>query len=107
MSIFEMIRKVQNLKNGDGFTMKNRELINYKTGYQLADYGHEYDNVFDVIQCIIAMNYNVGVWYENGIYYVDHSFRVNTKKQAISDGKKYNQISVYDWKHAKVVYIEY
>lgn len=50
------------------------------------------------------MNGNCGVWLENGIYYVDHSFRVDTKKEAIAIGRKHNQISVFGWKRKNLAY---
>ena len=46
----------------------------------------------------------IDCWLENGIYYVDHSFRVDTKKEAIAIGRKHNQISVFGWKRKNLAY---
>ena len=44
------------------------------------------------------------VWLENGIYYIDHSFRVNTKREAMEIGKAHNQISVLCWRTMGLAY---
>ena len=35
------IRTIRKLINGDGLTLKAGKIINYKTGWQVADYGIE------------------------------------------------------------------
>lgn len=99
-----MKEKLQALKNNDGLTLKNYKAIMYKTGYQVADYGKECKTIAEAVQAIDEMNGNCGIWYSEGIYYIDHSYRVNTKKQALLDGKKYNQISVLKWSNMSLVY---
>ena len=92
-----MIRELRRLENEGGFTLKNGVKISYKTGYQVADYGIETKSVYEAAEAIEKMGGNAGVWFYNGIYYIDHSFRVNTKKEAVTIGKKHNQTSVYAW----------
>ena len=99
-----MKEKLEALKNNDGMTLKGYKEIVYKTGYQVADYGVECRNVQEALQAVQDMNGNCGIWYSDGIYYVDHSYRVSTKKQALADGKKYNQISVLKWSDMSLVY---
>ena len=50
------------------------------------------------------MSGNCGVWFENGVYYIDHSFRVDTKREALEIGRKFNQISVFGWRTKKLAY---
>ena len=99
-----MINLLKNLKNNDGLTLKDNQPIEYKTGWQVADYGYECKTIEEAAAVIQKMNGNCGVWLENGIYYVDHSFRVDTKKEAIAIGRKHNQISVFGWKRKNFVY---
>ena len=99
------IRTIRKLKNNDGLTLKNGKKIIYKTGFQVADYGKEYTTAEDAMHAIkTEFKGNCGVWLEDGIYYVDHSFRVNTKTQAVALGKQYNQISVLGWKKMNLIY---
>lgn len=98
------IRTINKLANGDGLTLKGGKVIRYKTGWQVADYG---DVAYTARECMVLVKKyagNCGVWLENGVYYVDHSFRVNTKKQALELGKMYNQISVYGWARGNLAY---
>ena len=44
------------------------------------------------------------VWFSNGIYYVDKSHRVNTKREALEVGRTHNQISVLKWADMSLVY---
>ena len=41
---------------------------------------------------------------EKGVYYVDHSFRVKTKKEALEIGRKHKQISVFGWARKNLAY---
>ena len=92
------------LANNDGLTLKAFKAIAYKTGYQVADYGFEYKSAHDAAKAIIAMQGNCGVWYSDGVYYIDHSIRVKTKKDALAMGRKYNQISILKWADMSLIY---
>lgn len=98
------IRTIRKLQENDGLTLKNGKPIYYKSGYQVADYGIETNSPEDAMKAIREMGGNCGVWLEKGIYYIDHSFRVSTKRQALAVGRNHNQISVLCWKNMSLVY---
>ena len=98
------IRSIRKLVNGDGLTLKNCKVINYKSGWQVADHGIETTDAREAINAVKSMNGNCGVWFENGVYYIDHSFRVDTKREALEIGRKFNQISVFGWRTKKLAY---
>lgn len=102
--MIKVIEQVANLKDSEGLTIKNYQSITYKSGWQVADYGVECNNVQDAVAAIARYKGNCGVWLEKGIYYIDHSFRVNTKKEALAIGKAHNQISVLKWSNMSLVY---
>lgn len=99
-----MKKMLQALKENDGLTLKGYKAIMYKTGYQVADYGTECKTVEEALKAIEAMNGDCGVWYSDKTYYIDHSFRVNTKKKALTIGREHNQISILDWKTMQLIY---
>ncbi len=99
-----MKKMLQALKENDGLTLKGYKAIMYKTGYQVADYGTECKTIEEALKVIESMNGDCGVWYSDKTYYIDHSFRVDTKKEALTIGRKHNQISVLDWKTMKLIY---
>lgn len=99
-----MLEKIMALKNSDGLTLKKYQSIIYKSGWQVADTGVECKTAIEAVEAIEQYNGTCGVWYENGVYYIDHSFRVSTKKQAMEIGRKYNQISVLKWSTMTLVY---
>lgn len=99
-----MLELMRSLVNHGGVTLKNGKEILYKSGWQVADYGVECKTAEEAAKAVENMNGNCGVWLENGIYYVDHSFRVNTKKRALEVGRAHNQISVYGWKKGNLAY---
>lgn len=92
------------LKNNDGLTLKDGKAITYKTGYQVADYGIECKTLEEAEKAIAEMNGTCGIWFSDGIYYIDHSFRVNTKKEALKIGRENNQISILKWSDMSLVY---
>ena len=98
------IRTILKLKDNEGITLRNGHIITYKTGWQVANYGIETTDPKTAIQMVKLMKGNCGIWYSEGIYYIDHSFRVNTKKEAIKIGIECNQISVYCWKTSSLTF---
>lgn len=98
------IRTIRKLHNDDGLTLKAGRIITYKTGWQVADYGYELRTAEEAISCVRELGGNCGIWYSEGIYYIDHSFRVNTKKEALTIGRQHSQISIYGWKTQKLAY---
>ena len=98
------IRTLKKLANNDGLTLKNGKLITYKTGYQVATEGLETADIQEAMKMIRNYNGNCGVWFSEGIYYIDKSHRVSTKKEALEIGRKCNQISVLKWATMGLVY---
>lgn len=98
------IRTIRKLTNNDGLTLKAGKVISYKTGWQVADHGIEAYSPEEAIKAVRDMKGNCGIWLENGIYYVDHSFRVDTRKEALEIGRKHSQISVFGWKRKNLAY---
>ena len=99
-----MYELIKALKDNDGLTLKGYKSINYKTGYQVADYGIERKSVKGVLRAIERMEGNCGIWYSEGIYYIDHSFRVKTKRDALRIGKEHTQIARLKWSDMSLVY---
>lgn len=98
------IRSILKLKNNDGLTLKNGAPITYKSGYQVATEGIECKTAREAINAVKSYNGNCGVWYSEGVYYIDKSHRVNTKTEALTIGRACNQISVLRWRDMGLVY---
>ena len=98
------VRSIRKLANNDGLTLKAGVIVKYRSGWQVADYGVECSTADDAIKAVKAYAGNCGIWYADGIYYIDHSFRVNTKHEALTIGRQYKQISVYGWRSGKLAY---
>lgn len=98
------IRSIRKLANNDGLTLKNGKPITYKTGWQVATEGIQTESAREAIEAVKAYNGNCGIWFADGIYYIDKSKRVNTKREALEIGKACNQISVLRWRDLGLVY---
>lgn len=98
------IRTLKGLKDNDGLTLKDGKRITYKSGWQVAIEGVETTDAREAMQAIKAYGGSCGVWYSNGIYYIDKSKRVNTKREALEIGRRCNQISVLNWKTMGLAY---
>ena len=98
------IRTIRKLTNNDGLTLKKGKIITYKSGWQVATEGIETINAREAINAVKAYNGDCGIWYSEGVYYIDHSLRVNTKREAMEIGRRCNQISILRWKGFKLVY---
>ena len=98
------IRSIKNLKENDGMTLKNGIRITFKTGYQVATEGIETKDPREAIKAVKAYKGNCGIWYSEGIYYIDKSHRISTKKEALRVGRECKQISILKWKDMSLVY---
>ena len=98
------IRSILKLTENDGMTLKNGNKIIYKSGWQVATEGVECKTAREAMNAVKAYNGNCGVWYSEGIYYVDKSKRVNTKREAMEIGRACNQISVLKWANMSLAY---
>ena len=98
------IRSILKLVENDGMTLKNGNKITYKSGWQVATEGVECKTAREAINAVKAYNGNCGVWYSEGIYYVDKSKRVNTKREAMEIGRACNQISILKWANMSLAY---
>lgn len=98
------IRTIRKLTNNDGLTLKKGKIITYKTGWQVATEGIETRDAREAINAVKAYNGDCGIWYNEGIYYIDKSKRVNTKREALEIGRACNQISILSWRTMGLAY---
>ena len=98
------IRTIQKLRDNDGLTLKAGKPIVYKTGWQVATEGVECKTPREAINAVKAYDGSCGIWYFEGVYYIDRSHRVNTKREAMEIGRACNQISVLRWRDLGLVY---
>lgn len=98
------IRSIRKLGNNDGLTLKMGKKVNYKSGWQVATEGIECKTAQEAIDAVRDYGGNCGVWFSEGIYYIDKSKRVATKREAMEIGKAYNQISVLKWATMTLAY---
>ena len=98
------IRSIKKLANNDGLTLKNGKPITYKTGWQVATEGVETKSAREAINAVKAYGGSCGVWFADGIYYIDKSHRVSTKREAMEIGRACNQISVLNWRTMGLAY---
>lgn len=98
------IRTIRKLANNEGLTLKKGKIIIYKSGWQVATEGKETRDPAEAMRMIKAYGGNCGVWYSEGIYYIDLSHRVATKKQALEIGRACNQQSILRWRDMGLVW---
>jgi len=98
------IRTIKKLVNNDGLTLKAGVPIRYKSGWQVATEGVECATPEQAIKAVRAYNGNCGIWYADGIYYIDKSHRISTKKEAMKIGRACKQISILKWADMSLAY---
>ena len=98
------VATIRKLANNEGLTLRNGKIVQYKTGWQVGLVGLECKTAEEVSRLLhsgIGRTGNVGIWYSEGIYYVDVCRRIATKKEALQVGKVMNQQSIYGWRPRK------
>lgn len=98
------IRTIRKLTNNDGLTLKKGKIITYKSGWQVATEGIETRDAREAINAVKAYKGDCGIWYSEGIYYIDKSKRINTKREAMEIGRAHNQISILCWRTMGLAY---
>ena len=99
------IRTLRKIENGGGLTLKNGHPIQYKSGWQVATHGFQTTDIYAAMALIKTYGGTCGIWFENGVWYIDKSQRVNTKKKAVEIGIQYRQLSILRWQGMKLVYL--
>jgi hypothetical protein len=98
------VRTIRNIENNKGLTLRNGKIVEYKTGWQVGIMGIEVktaEEVSEILHHGIGRTGNIGIWYSEGIYYIDISKRITTKQDALKVGKIMNQQSIYGWRPRK------
>lgn len=98
------VRSLKKLNNNDGLTLKNGKPVVFKSGWQVATEGIETKDVNEAMRAVKAYGGNCGIWFADGIYYVDKSHREATKKEALRIGRECNQISILKWSNMSLSY---
>lgn len=98
------VRTIRNIENNGGLTLRNGKIVEYKTGWQVGICGVEVKTPEEVsiyIHSALGCKGNIGIWYSEGVYYIDISKRIATKQDALRVGKVMNQQSIYGWRPRK------
>lgn len=98
------VRTIRKLTNNEGLTLRNGKIVEYRTGWQVGIMGIECqtpEEVTRILHSDMGRHGNIGIWYSDGIYYVDISKHIIKKKDAMELGRLMNQLSIYGWKPRK------
>lgn len=98
------IRTLRKIADNGGLTLKAGKPITYKSGWQVATEGKETTDMREAMGFIKAYNGNCGIWFAGGIWYIDKSHRVDTKREALEIGRACNQISILRWRDMGLAY---
>lgn len=93
------VRTIRNIPEGGGLTLRHGKPISYNYGWQVGLHGVECHTPEEVAKLIRTAEYAeaCGIWFSDGVYYVDHSIRVATKHAAVELGRQCNQLSIFGW----------
>ena len=94
------VRTIRNIRENQGLTLRNGKIVEYKTGWQVGISGitcKTPEEVSALLHNGLGRHSNIGIWLHEGIYYIDISKRISTKKNALAVGKVMNQDCIYGW----------
>lgn len=94
------------LRDNDGLTLRKGKAVTYKSGYQVATCGVECNTPERAAVWCAVYGGDCGVWLSKGVYYIDKSHRVGTKREAVSVGNAHNQQSVLKWADMSLVWLQ-
>lgn len=105
-TIYDYESMLFNVMHGGGYTLVDGYAIDYPDGYQVS-YKDVYSgaNLQKAAEVIYTLGGTCGVWVEEGIYYIDKSKNIKSLKKAINYALRNKQLSIYDWKNKKCIYM--
>jgi hypothetical protein len=98
------VRTIRNIQEDEGLTLRNGKIVEYKTGWQVGITGvtcRTPEEASALLHSGLGRKGNIGIWLSDGIYYIDVSKRITTKKDALQVGKVMNQQSIFGWRPRK------
>lgn len=106
-NINDIMALMSSMREDDGMTLKGGKVITYDAGFQIAKNGYVCSSLEEAASYIEEMNGDCGVWYHGGDYYVDYSYYFNFSEKICKEiAKRWKQLSVFDWKTKKCVYVK-
>ena len=97
------VRTIRNLSENGGLTLRDGYAVTYKSGYQVATES-EVTTTPDMAMIMARCKKNCGIWYANGLYYVDASRRISTKGEALKLAREHEQVSILKWATMELIY---
>lgn len=101
------------IKDGGATLTPNGSPVLYKRGYQVSKKDcyiltlnrRQIASAFDSVKKLCKRSDCVGLWIDGDKIYIDISEHINSKKQAIEQGRKNKQISIFDWATGDCIYL--
>ena len=105
--LIEMLESIR--RNNSGATLYNYKECRYDCGYQYSATENSTENTAADIESAAAMVEafagSCGIWYDDGLFYIETSYWIQNKESAVKIAKHYNQKSIYDWKNNSYITI--
>lgn len=102
----EVSKILEAMENNGGATLEGFKPVTYDDGYQVGIAGVIVDNVSDAEKAIDLYNGNCGVWYSEGLYYIDNSVHIENKRDALTIGKACEQQSILQWDGMHLIFLD-
>ena len=98
------VRTIRNIEDNGGLTLRNGKIVEYKSGWQVGLTGIQCktaEEVSAILHSPMCRKGNIGIWFSNGIYYIDISKRIQTKAEALAVGEAMKQECIFGWAPCK------
>lgn len=100
-NMIELLENIQ--KRESGATLHDYTPAHYTSGYQVSKTENGSTNMAADIKTAYAMveslQGNAGIWYSNGMFYIETSYHIASLDDALAIGREYHQLTIYDWQH--------
>ena len=98
-NVMEILQEAR--KNNSGATLKNYERIQYPNGYQYSITENSSENatpnIEEAARMVEKLHGNCGIWYSDGLFYIETSYWCKYLETALDLASAYHQKSIYCW----------
>lgn len=102
------------LSGGATLSADNLDAVHFNGGYMVSVKGYEYKTTLSKLSKRLLNFYKaealrlgayVGLWIDNNRLYIDISYLISDKTQALAVARHNNQLAVYDNRNATSIYL--
>jgi hypothetical protein len=91
------------------------EAVRFNKGYQVSKTGINFNDLDEALKNLERLanelqegdSWYIGLWHQDGTLYIEPSYHIENRDEAIKVGVYHKQESIYDWENDDLIWLRY